>query len=209
MRAAFDAAGIALIVGDRQLDDLIRHVRNKLNAANTDGLQAEAEAMVEALAPIKQLLSVQPGTQQWDSDQFGSVVWDIYTGAVSGTQAAAKCAGLTNDEAAWSDMITVLLAQDDPESVRKVVPMFGRKWFVVAAMRLEGLVGGGIGFSTSFLEALAIEVSGRTKFWALIWSTAMLILGDLWRRFGTDVGTYTIAIEPRKLRFLKTQEDNM
>ena len=209
VRAAFETSGLNVGLGDRELDDLIRHIRSHINACHTEGMEAETGATVAALTPLKHLLQAITDTQEWDNDQFSSAIWDVYTGAVSGTQAAAKCPGLSSDESAWSDMITVLLAQVDETKLELVRPLWGRRPLVVLAIWLVASIAGMIGFSASFLDQFGAAVSGRSKLYAVTLSTLLFVAGDIWRRFGSDLGSIAIPRVPKTMRVKKREEDEL
>ena len=64
VRAAFGTSGLNVGLGDRELDDMIRHMRSHINACHTEGMEAETGAMVAALTTLKHLLQAITDTQE-------------------------------------------------------------------------------------------------------------------------------------------------
>ena len=201
-RAALLSADVPSSIADRQLDVLIRSVRATLNSSNTNGLDEEADCMSRALDPVRELLLENREAAAWDSDVWSGVLWDIYTAMVSSTMAATKCANLTADEEAWSDMVTVLLARPTAAEAIAIHPWWGRRWTLVLALF-------GIGLAMAYLAMVAssLELSGRSKFWLLCAASVALLCADAWRRWGWNLSTISVPAPRKQISFGTRNEE--
>ena len=132
--------------------------------------------------------------ESWDAESWGSFVWDAYTAAVSNTQAAAACPSLVESEAAWADMIVILLVTPAAKEFVLVSCWWATRRMVTAWFwMLAASCLGSFGMANKLREWEVLnesqEVSGRTKFYLVLFGTLLLTFGETWRRFGFDLWT--------------------
>ena len=171
-REALSTAQLPNDIGDRDIDDAIRKMRKTLSKSKPTTLGAEVDTMREALKPSLQLvLRSCPDAEQLDSDQWGGLLWDLYTAACSHTVAGHRCENLNGNEEAWSDLVTLLLTS--PEQPPMVIRCFwtSRRMMVVWLSMLGGLV------------TLLLQLEGwsaKSKFYIMVISSLCFVAATTW-----------------------------
>eukprot|EP00930_Biecheleria_cincta_P027551 TRINITY_DN19331_c0_g1_i1.p1 TRINITY_DN19331_c0_g1~~TRINITY_DN19331_c0_g1_i1.p1 ORF type:complete len:721 (+),score=117.51 TRINITY_DN19331_c0_g1_i1:94-2163(+) len=197
-RALLSDYNVASPLRDRDIDGLCRHLRKTLKDADASDLAGETRVAVAALSPIRDELLSSAETAGLDSDQWSDLLWNVWRVFVENTKAAEKLRDLHDDSAAWSDMITILLAECS-ETETLAGPWWAKR--LVVYMWLS-LLSGALWFLSSF------GWTGRTRVTLVFIGILCWPLAFLWKRFGWDLGKSTRRSKP-KVSFREDDADSI
>ena len=109
-KEALAAAGIKTSFSDDRISELISEFRERLNTGRPNTIAEESQLMAAAIRPLYDAILGEADLTPYDSDQLGALFWDLYVACTSNTQSAPKCLKLNEDEEAWADRVSLLLA---------------------------------------------------------------------------------------------------
>jgi hypothetical protein len=150
--------------------------------SNSDSAKEQAEGLVIAIRPFKDLILEAAEDKGLDHDEYGELFWALLKASLAGTKGAENFDLIASSDEAWSDMIVLLLLSTEAEPVVRF-PLWGRRWAVSAYLFLAALL---------FSSAVSLPLSGRTKIFLALSASSCFALSPVWCIKGWDIGGIVI-----------------
>ena len=196
-REALEVSGLRCTFGDAALDSVIRHVRQTINLKKPSGLDEEQEALSLALVEIRCLVEDFAQQEGWDESTWQLFLWNAFCASVSGTQSAERVPFHSESDEAWTDLVALVLALDVSQPVpHGIAPWYGQRWVIALFLMVLGII---------CLILCSYMDSGRAKLSFFCAGALVLLVAEIWRRCGRDVGIVLKASS--KHTVLKTKLD--
>eukprot|EP00930_Biecheleria_cincta_P003953 TRINITY_DN104860_c0_g1_i1.p1 TRINITY_DN104860_c0_g1~~TRINITY_DN104860_c0_g1_i1.p1 ORF type:complete len:158 (+),score=18.22 TRINITY_DN104860_c0_g1_i1:90-563(+) len=130
-------ADVKVSLRDREIDELCRHLRKQLAGTETKSLADESKLAFAGLRPFRDAVTEGAHVAGLDSDQWCNPLWNLWRVCTETTEAEDKLPLLWDSPAAWADLIAVLLAEPQRETL--VGPWWIRRWIVCCTLLVTGL----------------------------------------------------------------------
>ena len=179
VRAALQAADIALDLSDSVIDNAVRTLRKTTAEKISNSIAGQAEKVARSLQGFRQLVVTACEEEGFDADQYGNLFWDLFVASTNNTKSAGNFEELCASAEGWADMITLLLLREEVPTF-SLQPWWLKRFSVTLFAFLSGIA---CLYSTS-----KVPMPGRVMFSLLLTGSILLEVAPCWLRHGHDLG---------------------